>query len=37
MPANAKLPILTVPDDGSIDALGDNRLFAQLALDLPRD
>jgi hypothetical protein len=37
VPASAKLLTSTVPDDGSVDALGDNPLFGQLVLDLTRD
>ena len=36
VPANAKPLTSTVPDDGSVDALGDDPLFVQLVLDLTR-
>jgi hypothetical protein len=36
-PANAMHLTSTVPDDGSVDALGDNPLFVQLVSDLTRD
>jgi hypothetical protein len=35
--ASAKHLNSTLPDDGSVDALGDSPLFVQLALDLPRE
>jgi hypothetical protein len=37
VPADAMHLTSTLPDDGSVDALGDNPLFVQLVLDLTRD